>query len=625
MNNPRHGNLPAHILRRIFLCLFLAILAGIFHLRTSGFPDWMVSMTMKQVDLGSYHWETDAIKFDILKGFILDNVRVYRKKVIGPAALDARQVTVSLNPLAFMSGGSVLREVRVSDGEIRPFLAAGPEEPTLTNAASEVNAAFHVVVDNCRILGVDVESMSSKVHAQESRVRFDDVRAALKNKNMRGDFSGIVEYDADTRLVDARIVTRLDPHILLPLIRECDLPFTAELVQRFNFRNSRPECKLRITRQCGSNSVISVDGRFRLQNGSYMDVDLLRADGIVHLNFSDTNSTVAVHPLLVVRNEGNATGGFTVDLDKSNVQFEAVSAVNPAALLRMAGVFTNDEMDVFHFNGPVKVSVKGAASYDDISGADFEGMIEANDMGIGSFNVDKCSFGMKMLGSTNTVSEIKATAYGGEVSGSAIFVAPEGTCTDTTYSIKGKIKDADFSKITNLMKAERADYNGKLTANLKLDGILGAGNGKTASGEGRIGIKDGRVFMLPVFGGLSHIMTKVIPGLDFVLRQSDASADFTIKNGVIHTDEARIEGDILSLTGRGDYNIAGKLDFDVQLKLLKPKTFFSKVVNFALYPISKLFEFRLRGTDDNPNWYPINFSKDILEELHLSDKSNSKP
>ena len=582
-------------------------------------------MAMERIDRGPYHLEADALRLDALNGFALENVHVYRKKVIGPSALDAHRVAVRISPLAFMRGDFVLREVTISDGEIRPFLAAGPEKTAHDNVFSGQNAAFRIAVENCRILGVNVESMSCKFRADESLVRFDEVRATLINNDMRGTFSGVAEYDAHTELFDARIATQLDPHILLPLILECDLPFTAELVQRFNFKKSIPECNVHIIRQCGSNSEISVDGQFRMQNGSYMAVDLLRADGNVHLDLSDTNSTVDVRPLFIARSEGTAAGGFTVDMDKSNVQFDAASSINPSALLRMAGVFTNDEMDVFHFNGPVNAYVSGVASYDNIAGTDFRGTIKASNMEIGPFNVDKCSFGMSMLGNTNTVYDINGLAYGGNVSGSAEFVAPLGTGTDTTYSITGKIKDADLGKILNLMKGEHSEYNGKLTGNIEIGGILGGGNGRTAHGEGRIGIKDGRVFMMPVFGGLSHIMTRVIPGLDFVLRQTDADADFTVQNGVIHTDQARIEGDILSMTGRGDYHIDGKLNFDVRLMFLKPKTLGSKMLDVLLYPISKLFEFRLRGTVDNPDWYPVNFSKDVLETLHLSDKNNPPP
>jgi hypothetical protein len=38
------------------------------------------------------------------------------------------------------------------------------------------------------------------------------------------------------------------------------------------------------------------------------------------------------------------------------------------------------------------------------------------------------------------------------------------------------------------------------------------------------------------------------------------------------------------------------------------------------YPISKLFEFKLAGTVSEPQWYPVNFSSDLLERIGIGSK-----
>jgi hypothetical protein len=422
-------------------------------------------------------------------------------------------------------------------------------------------------------------------------------------------------------------MTALDPHILLPMIRAWNAPFTEQLVRRFSFSKTPPRCDLHFTQLCDTNWSFSLDGQFWIQNGSYMDVDVLRADGTISLAFSDTNSIVVIDPLLVVRNDGMASAGFTVDTVRSNVQFDGTASVSPVAILRMAGVFTNDELSAFRFNGPVKTQFRGIADYGDMRNTDFSGTVDARDLGIGSFDIEKCAFTMSMLGFTNSVSNITGTAYGGELAGSATFVASEGTNTDLSYLIQANVGNADFARIAGVAGPGHEDFKGRLSGHITIAGLLGTGKGKTAKGNGYVSIKKGRVFMLPIFGGLSHIMTDIIPGLDFVLRQTDATADFSIADGLIQTDEAHIEGDILSLTGRGDYHfLDGGLDFDVRLTLLKSKTFVSKILGYVMYPISKLFEFRLRGTYEKPSWYPVNFSSDLLQKLHLtSEKGGSKP
>jgi hypothetical protein len=174
------------------------------------------------------------------------------------------------------------------------------------------------------------------------------------------------------------------------------------------------------------------------------------------------------------------------------------------------------------------------------------------------------------------------------------------------------------------MTKEKKEYSGQLSGHVTITGSVGKTDLRTLKGEGALKIREGRVFMMPVFGGLSTTMTKIVPGLDFVLRQSDATTEFVIGDGKIHTDKILIEGDVLSFNGHGDYHLNGKLDFNAQIKLMKEHTLVAKLIAILTYPISKLFEFRLHGTVAEPQWYPVNFSRDLLEKLGL-EKEKEEP
>jgi hypothetical protein len=611
----------AAILRGALLALLLTTVLALIYASTAGLPEWLLSDVLRRLDAGAYHWEMKGIRLDALRGFVMDDVRLYRKKVLGPPAVEAKEMIARLSLVAFARGEFPLKELKIINADIRPSLAGGTGEPSRN--ASEFSASFQIAADNCRMLGVDFESFSCGISHHHSVTRVENIQAALANRDTRGSLTGKADYDSKTKLLNVSLTTALDPHILLPMIRAWDAPFTEELVRRFSFSKTPPRCDLHFTQLCDTNWSFSLDGQFWIQNSSYMDVDVLRADGTISLSFSDTNSLVVIDPLLVVRNDGTASAGFTVDNVRSNVQFDGTASISPSAILRMAGVFTNDELSVFRFNGPLKMKFKGVADYADMSGTDFSGTVDARDLGIGSFDIEKCAFTMSMLGLTNSVSNITGTAYGGELAGSATFVASPGTNTDLSYSVKATVANADFARIAGIAGPGHEDFKGRISGDISIAGLLGTGKGRTAKGSGYVRIKEGRVFMLPVFGGLSHIMTSIIPGLDFVLRQTDATAAFTIASGLIHTDEAHIEGDILSLTGSGNYHfLDGGMDFEVRLTLLKSKTFVAKIMGYVMYPISKLFEFRLRGTYDKPSWYPVNFSTDLLQKLHLTSEKN---
>jgi hypothetical protein len=612
-------------LKRIFYrtagVVILLFLIGVAYLSTFGFPDQMTDRIIKRINLGAFHWETDGIKLELFNGFALDNVRVYRKKVLGPPAIEAEKVVAVINPLSLITGKSVCQEIRIHNGEVRPFLATAPTASKETGTAG--SGHLRVVGDNCRIMGVTFETLSCEIQQQGLITRLTALKASLKDRNMRGTCDAEVRYDGATSFLDIQLLTQLDPHLLLPAIREWQAPFTEKLVQRFNFPGLPPKCDLHLTRLGGTNGFFSINGQFWIQECSYLGVDALRADGGVALTFSDTNSIVTINPLLIVRREGTATGGFSVDTVNSNVQFDGVSSISPKALLHMASVFTNNEMDVFRFNGPLKMTAKGVVNYGDLNKTDFAGKADARNVGLGPIDAETCSLDMRMTGLTYAVTNLVAKAYGGDLTGSAAFVLPSESYTNTRYAITCRVKNADFAKMVRKSKEHGEEYKGQLSALVKVEGLMGTGNANTAQGTGEVAIKDGRVFMLPVFGGLSHIMTKIIPGLDFVLRQTDAKAEFTIADGRLHSDAVQIEGDILSLKGNGDYHLDGKVDFDVELTFLKSYTLGAKLLRIPTYLISKLFELRLHGTFDNPHWYPVNFSKDILEKIGLGDKKDS--
>ena len=117
-------------------------------------------------------------------------------------------------------------------------------------------------------------------------------------------------------------------------------------------------------------------------------------------------------------------------------------------------------------------------------------------------------------------------------------------------------------------------------------------------------MKNGRLFRIPLFGGLTQSLADTIPGVDFVLRQTDVRMPFEMRGDTLISDDVNIEGDLLSLKAAGRATLAGALDFRVQVKPLKGRTVAGAAARVLTYPVSKLFEFRLQGTVQKPQWAP---------------------
>ncbi|MFC1498703.1 hypothetical protein ACFLS1_09590, partial [Verrucomicrobiota bacterium] len=384
-----------------------------------------------------------------------------------------------------------------------------------------------------------------------------------------------------------------------------------------------PTFEADFTKLCRTNGFFRLNGKLWIEDCAFNGVDILRGDGRIHASFSKTNSAVTIDRLFVFRREGHAKGELTSDFMRSLISFKGESTMDPKALARIIGVFEDELIDKFEINGSCKIAAEGTVGCNNMDLTDFKASVESRGLELAGFVTDRCVFDMHMTGITNTLSDIQGSIYDGDFSGSARFMLPCGDRTNVSYIAEGVLQEAKLQKlIAARLEEPDKDLQGRLFARVKVGGLIGEGQGHTATGEGEIKIKDGHVFRFPLLGGFTAIITKIIPGLDFVLSQSDAKAEVDISDGQIYSKEILIEGDVLSLNGRGHYDLNGNLSFRVQARLMKEHTLVGKLLQALTYPISSLLEFRLRGTLDNPEWYPINFSKELLRKLGLKNKED---
>ena len=80
----------------------------------------------------------------------------------------------------------------------------------------------------------------------------------------------------------------------------------------------------------------------------------------------------------------------------------------------------------------------------------------------------------------------------------------------------------------------------------------------------------------------------------------EATAPFTIRNGVIHTDRLKVSGKLFAMLGHGDLNfLKDDLDFDIRIDAGGPGA--------VLTPLYKLFEYHGEGSLTKPVWRPKRF------------------
>ena len=114
------------------------------------------------------------------------------------------------------------------------------------------------------------------------------------------------------------------------------------------------------------------------------------------------------------------------------------------------------------------------------------------------------------------------------------------------------VEKADFPSLTDLYFKYKTSQ-GALSGNFDFGGI--GADQKALHGTGNVEVTDGNVFAIPVFGPLSELVNKMFAGVGYSVAH-EATASFTIKNGVIHTDRLKVSGNSSAMLGHGDHQLS---------------------------------------------------------------------
>src|SRR5437867_5493377 len=191
------------------------------------------------------------------------------------------------------------------------------------------------------------------------------------------------------------------------------------------------------------------------------------------------------------------------------------------------------------------------------------------------------------------ITDVGGALLGGALRGNADISLARN---DPRYRAGISVSQINFPLLTDLY------YNYK-TAQGVLKGTYdfnGLGTDwRTMRGNGKVEVSNGDVFAIPIFGPLSGILNKILPGSGYSIART-ATADFKVENGIIHTDDFETAGALFSMLGHGDIHfLDDKLDFNLRLDMKGP--------GVLLMPMYKLFEYAGEGSLRKHDWHPKRF------------------
>lgn len=325
----------------------------------------------------------------------------------------------------------------------------------------------------------------------------------------------------------------------------------------------------------------------------------------VEAHGSFTNQFFKVFKPIVQREEGKVTAdALGIHAGKRYIEItNAVSHVHPMAIAHAIGPATARTLEPYHFSQAPKVTMNGKIPFDDIDAVTAEFDVDGGPFSFWRFNVPTIKSRIVWDHENLTLHEVHAPFYGGNLDGEMRLKLHDGGGAD--FEMDADVENIQLGPFMKDVVEETKDSEGNLSGKLRITAAE-TGDWESWNGYGNVHLRDGRLWDTPLFGIFSKLMNAVSPGLGNS-RATRGDADFTITNSLIETSNMEIGERTARLKYRGTVDFDGNLDSRVEAELLRDTPMLGRVFSLALWPVSKLFEYKVTGTLGQPEIKPLYF------------------
>jgi hypothetical protein len=268
-------------------------------------------------------------------------------------------------------------------------------------------------------------------------------------------------------------------------------------------------------------------------------------------------------------------------------------------------------MAPYHFSKPIAATVNGVIPMHQVSDADLHFELKGGPFEWWKFKLPLIAGRIDWVGERLMLKGIQAQFYRGTASGDAEFDFHQNHGTQFHFDIKAR--DADLGGLMQDLRGHTNRLEGLLSGRV----VITDGNSAdlhTLQGHGRMELRDGLIWEIPIFGILSPVLDSIAPGMALgSSRAREGSASFTITNGIVRSDDLEIRASMMRLQYWGAVDLVGnKLDARAQAELLRDTWIVGRLLSVTLWPVSKIFEYRFTGTLHQPKSEPVFFVPKIL-------------
>lgn len=589
---------------------FLIFLGSLFF-REQRLPKSWVDKAAARLSTTNVVVACESATYGFRRGLTLSGVNVYdttRRNALEPA-LHARTVNIDWTARQVRVVG--LRVSRMPDSY---YSTECRERNEPLEGDFPVVREFRLVLDRPEVLGVRPERVALQVTLNRRYAALDDIHLDwFPSDGRRTSLDGRFRVDLDTQKVTGEVRGLATQAQVRPLLEALDIVSSLPYIDAFT---DIPEpIPVRSTYEIDlARGDFGMGLKLQPTMGKYNGVPMVRADGslAVYTAIRGTNCNVRLDVGLVsaVDPQGRKlSGGIGLTLKDNVVRlaYDVRSELAYEDALKVTGFLTPEDLaPVECYTAPV-VSMKGTSgvSTEDLGHNDLAFDVSLRQGAFLGFKLNDASARFTLKGDEFTFLETSGTGRtGGRIAAKGSLRVPAFDGSRATFRTRVDYAGGSLEELADFLKFDLGERDGRVDAWCELEGPASTNFAARLNGRGHVEISEGHLAQMKMFAGLTSLLADKVPGVGFLVNQSQASADFTITNGIFRSDNVYIEGGVVSLKGWGTYDMAAdNLDFTVRVQFMKKESLMGKIIHPVTFPFTKLLlEFKATGPIDAPKW-----------------------
>jgi hypothetical protein len=513
----------------------------------------------------------------------------------GTTALDPKGIVTWLPE-------SLQRTLSTYTWKSAPFLQAhgGFTLPAWTDPAPDWAAALdHSLAVEGRFAvgsgthhGVTFETAESPFAFSNKVWRLFDLQVRRPEGRIYGEYTG----DLDSGDFHWRVRGRIDPQGLKPVLTA---PSLQQLIDDFQWTEP-PFLAGDLRGNWHDPERLQFDARAGLTNFVFRGETVKDCDTGLYF----TNSFLSfLSPQLRREGEVGRAEGIGVDFPTDLLYLtNAMGNLDPYALTRAIGSAAARAIEPYQFAAPPlgrawgRIDLTGKKHRDDIhfvlGGGDFRWQ---------DFHLAGITGRVDWAGQTVALEDVRGAFYGGEIAGQAFFdLAPTNGAQVRFHTF---VTNAALPTLMFDLSGKSNQLEGRLTGELE---IRNARLGEPFSWEGRgaMHLTNGLLWDIPIFGIFSPVLNSLAPGAGNS-RARRANASFIITNSVIYSTDLEIDATAMRMQYDLSVDFDRRIEGRVEAELLRNVPGVGLIISKVLWPVTKLFEYKLSGTLDKPRAVPL--------------------